>query len=441
MRWNRSLVVSSVLLGLLPAAAQAADPAQQVPNGSTLSLGIGAVPLTFQFPDIDLGASVAGGGFPESIDGDASGIGLAVSVGGEVGELGGIPIFVEVAGAIADADAVSTVSTQLSGAGSFALGAGDSAGDSLVLATAGDATGVTADATVTVTDPGGDDATITQTTFSPAGPNTTFLFAQSGTADGGVAFSNVTTDGATGTGAAIGFTADADGFLLAATGDLSEIAVRAAARQDVDYAELEARLIGAVPIGTSGWLATPSIAPAYRYLRRDLDVRTDIFLPSESVADERAAVSIFGNDELEAHYAGGSLGIGAIGPVPGGLLLSLNANAGLLGMFADYRGTSSVTVFGTSTETVSFDSVSDDLDEFAYFARAGVGVSKQLGGFTLSFAGQAEYLSDVPTVRRDSGVALGAPGTLDATGGGGSVSLETDDAVILSGSLSVVFNF
>ena len=429
-------VVLSIVTG-----AHAADPARNEPTSSNITLGLGAVPLSFDLPGIELGAVTTGGGVPTSLDGDVDGLGFAVSLGAQLGELGGVPLFVEVAAAVADADGTSVLSRQLAGQGSFAFGSGTSTGDTLALTTSTSAAGATASATVNVIDPAGGTATITQATFSPPGANLTNNFAESPTAGGGRAFTNVVTDGSPLSATSIGFAGDANGFLFGATGDLSGIRIDAITAQEIDYAEFETRLIGVVPLGGSGWVATPSVAPAYRYLRRDVDTRVDVLLPINPVANERAAVSLATSDDLTAHYAGGSLGVGAVGPIPGDLVLSVGANAGLLGMFADYEGTSSTTVFGIDTTTIAFDTVADELDEIAYFARASVGVTKQLGGFALSFGGQAEYLSDVPTVRRDPGVAPGTPGTFTATGGGGSVRLDTDSAVILSGSLSVSLTF
>lgn len=426
----------------LPAMARAADPVPPAPTGLDVTLGLGVVPLSLELPDIQLSGITTNGSVPLSLDGDAEGVAYAVSLSTELGELGGVPLFAEVAAAFADADeSRSSFSSQLAGTGTFAFRLGSSAGDTITLGTAATAAGGTATTNVIVTDPAGATANVAQATFSPAGPNLTNLFAESPTANGGIAFGNAVTTGAPVSGTAIGFAADANGALIVATGDLGAIRVDNLVEQDVDYTELEARLIGAVPLGGSGWVATPSIAPAYRYLRRDVDVLTQILLPTNPATNARAGAFLQTNDDLTAHYAGGSVGIGAVGPIPGDLILSVGANAGLLGMFADYEGTSSATVLGITTTTIAFDPVSDELDELAYFARGSVGVTKQLGGFSLSLGGQAEYLSDVPTLLRNPNVALGTPGAFSATGGEASVRLGSDDAVILSGSLSVSLAF
>ena len=436
---RRMLALATTLSAIT--AAHAADPTSSGPTGVGVTLGLGLVPLSFDLPGIDLGVAAAGGGVPASLDGNVDGVGYAISLGAEVGELGGVPLFVEVTAAFADADGTNSLSRQLAGRGSFALGSGTSAGHTLALTTSSSATGATASATVNAIDPMGGTATVTQTTFSPPGANLTNNFAEGPTAGGGRAFTNVVTDGSPLAATAIGFAGDANGFLLGATGDLSGIRIDTTTTQEADYAEFETRLVGVVPLGGSGWVATPLVAPAYRYLHRKVDTHVDVLLPVNPVSNRRAALSLTTSDDLTAHYAGGSLGIGAVGPVPGDVILSLGANAGLLGMFADHEGSSSATVFGIDTTTIAFDPVTDELDQIAYFARASVGVTKQLGGFSLSVGGQAEYLSDVPTVRRDVGVALGAPGALTATGGSGSVRLDTDSAVILSGSLSVSLTF
>lgn len=441
---NHSFFVASLAAGLC-VPAYAADP---VPSAApavadrSVTLGLGAVPLSFDLPGLELGAVATSGEFPTTVGGDADGLGVAVSIGGQIGTLGGVPLFAEFAAAFADANGTRRDVQQLGGDGAFALRFGATTGDAVDLTTATTPAGTAATGTVTVTDPAGGTATVTQTTFSPAGLNLTNNFAESSTTGGGgLAFTNVATNGATLSSTAIGFAGDGDGFVLAATGDLSGIAIGTTVLEDVDYTELEARLVAAVPVGSSGWVATPSIAPTYRYLDRDIDVRTDVFLPINPTTDSRAAVSVATTDDLTAHYAGGSLGLGAVGPVPGGLILSVGANAGLLGMFADYSGTASATVFGIDTTTIAFDPVSDELDELAYFARASFGVTKQLGALSLSFGAQAEYLSDVPTVRRDPGVALDGSSALSVSGGNGSVRLDTDDAVILSGSVSVALTF
>ena len=393
------------------------------------TLGIGVVPLSITFPDIQLEPI---GGVATTLDGETDGLGVALSASREIGALGGVPLFGEVTAAIVDADSTVSSFRPLSGTGPFAFALGSSAGDTITLGTS-TAGGATATATATVTDPAGGTASTSQTTTSPPGDNLTRNFAQSRTSGAGVAATNVASNGAPVSATAVGFVADTGGFTLNATGDLSALAVAATAVQEIDYAEVEARLVGAVPLGTSGWVATPSVAPAYRYLNRLVDARASVLLPVDPVANARAAVSLLTSDDLTAHYAGGSVGIGAVGQVPGGLIMSLGVDAGLLGLFADYDGASAIELAGIGTTTFGLGAVAEELDELAHFVRGSVGVTRQFGGFGMSFGGQVEYLSDVPTVLRGPG------GT--SAGGIGTARLGTDDALIVSGSFSVSLSF
>ena len=446
-RW----ATTAICCALVPNVGQAADlvtpnevdTAPPVQTGPAFTLGVSVVPLTFDLPDIALNATSVDGSIPSSLDGEVDGVGYAVSLGGEIGSLGGVPVFLAVGGAFATADARVGSLASLSGNGTITFGSDPARAGDITVSTAVTPAGATATSTVSVTDAAGGTANINQVTFSPSGANATNNVAASGTGGGAFAFTNVVTDGAGPSAAATGLASDGDGFLLVATGDLSGIGVSSTATQDVDYRELEARFFTALPIGSSGWIATPSVSPTYRYLRRDIETSAGLLLPANPIFGTRASVTADTSDELTAHYAGGSLGIGATGPVPGGLLLSLNADAGLLGMFADYEGTSStnVTGIGVGTTRIASAAASDDLDELAYFARASVGVTRQLGGFSISVGGQAEYLSDVPMLVRNPRVGFDPAGMAAATAGDDSVRIATDDAVILSGSLSVTMAF
>ena len=434
----RSIALGTGLAMLAATApSSAADALPELGDRPRLTIGIGVVPLSLHLPDIafdaiDLGQPIA------PADGTAEGIGFAIGVSAEVGSLGGVPLFVEASAAFARADnGTRTVAPLLTGS-AFALNAGDATGETLDLDAMVDPSGASASAVVTVTDPTGSTATVDVDTASPPGPNQTNLLAVSRTAGGGVALASATTDAAGSSATAIGFAGDAEGFVFRARGDLSDVRILSASEQSVDYTELELRFAGAVPLRGSGWVAVPSLAPAYRHLGRDVATRLAIELPADPLSGVRGAVSFDTVDRLSAHYVGGSVGLGAVGPVPGGLVLSVGASAGLLGMFADLDATTALSVRGPArASTVLSADATADRSELAHFVRANVGVTRPLGGASLSFGGQVEYLSDVPVARR----APGASGFGAGFGRNGAVRIETDDALIASGSLSLTFAF
>lgn len=340
------------------------------------------------------------------------------------------PLYLQYSGAYSHAGDRASTTEKMSGSGFFALTAGSAPAGSIDLATSADAIGAASSGTVISTGPTG--GTITGSGYSPAGSGAAIsLFAVSGTGSNR-AFLALTTDGDAPSAAAYAAIVDATGYTFLATGDTSGTLVTDHLDDNFRSFSHDLRLATTLDAG-GGWTISPGLGPMYRSTRRSVSRTTTINIDEGPASATSIPLLNFGQrGEVNTRYVGLTAGVGLARRVPGGWLLSIDAELGV----AQFRGRLDALSWAAVADTGST-YLADQRAAVSGVTRLGtlsLGVSRPLGGGVMRLGVYANYISDVPTFAYQTGGALlvtnpGGAGSASFAGAGQSQtvpSLRTD---------------
>ena len=398
----------------------------------------------FDVPEISNGLLVDAerGRLDLSSDLDDWGYSLGLTAGMHVGQVGGRAVRLEAHGFYAGMDASSSVTGQTD-FGAFAVTGLTAGGGEATARAEVDGRAAAAQSTAVVVDSTGDRG---------------FLFSKNVAAGGGFTgtgavtpiergAASVFTQARSDAPAATAFsTAFSDlGFAFAAAGDLNGLTVRNNYESDLRYWGAEFRFVTDA-LTTETWAVSPFAGPIYRLFERDFQTTTEIAVVEPDPLFRGAAPDavLRLNEEVEAGYFGGIIGVGVIGRITQGVGIEMSVSGALMQLWADYDGRETGIIDLPFQEPQSFAGphISDSASEQAFLGRAKGSIWFDMGFAVLSLGGQVEHLSDVPTIRRDPPAAASASiageqrqaqaqaGNLD--GVGATTSLDFDDMTAYS---------
>lgn len=318
----------------------------------------------------------------------AFGIGLVW----QPGKLGDRPLFLEWNGAVITGSGAVRSTQTYSGNGRLLITGGSAPTSGTINLT----TGVgTASGTANITDSTGDTATISSSASSPPGPNYVSQFASSNTASGGT-YVALTTDGSGANGAAYGFVADRNGYALIGVGAVDGTSVTSSTNQTILMTTQRFMFSTPIPLGDNGWRVTPRLGPDYRLMLRSVRQQTLVDIDEGAgIGTPQPQIGITHQDNLTAQYFGAVAGVTLSGPIGERLRISVGAEGGLSGYWADYQGRMSAVLPGAGA--VILPETLRSIGGLTFTSRLSAGLSYNTpAGFTVSLGGHVDRLEDVP---------------------------------------------
>jgi hypothetical protein len=329
-----------------------------------------------------------------------------------MGHLGAAPLRLEAHGFNSGMESDSTTIGRSHGRGAFAI-TGLTAGAAAVDATAEvEAGSGAAEIDTVVNDSIGQTGNILASAASVGAGNVQDIAATT-LIDRGVTSVFLAISGGGPSAAAHGLAFSDLGFSYAAAGDIEGLTVRTDYHGDVRYWGAELRLAADAPLA-GGWVLSPFAGPIYRSFRHDLATVTHISVSEGPLFRDAAPDAVLALDEeLEGDHFGAVLGAGVRGQLTSRIGLDLSVAGALTRLWADYEGRrrASADFFpagGVASRTFTGPGIDDSESKAVFLGRAKGAVVFDLGFGALSLGGQAEYLSDVPTVEWDDPAAATA---------------------------------
>jgi len=410
----------AVLPVLSASAAIAQDQPQQDYTPTIMSESGGAMMMTL--PDVPSGVTGSGGPITGSGVQTIPGVMMGFDIGRKLGTFAGLDLIGNLSLFIGIGGNTATSTTTLSGPGTIVLSGNTQSTATISLDTTTGPGGATANASVSLTTPGGG-ATITQNTTSPVGGGVVSPAVTLTGDNTGVIFSGVATDGTTPSAAAFAAAADPRGYVFVGVGDLTGTTIRTNTYRSFVYYGADASF-GLSPPSVDPTSFTPYITAGYRALRQEISTVTTFDLPEVAGATTTfPTLGLRRFEQLDANYYGGGVGLSVSHTLEHNITLNGAIEGGIRAFDATYRGRD-LAIFpiptgGNTTDQQTFDVGRASAEEHgvAWFAKGEAGFNFPIAAnLLLGFTGTVEYISKVPTLTRSGP-------TVQSTQGAGSGSL------------------
>jgi len=373
-------VLNLVVLVLWGQCAFAQDNSAQVSSPfRALSAGVGA-------------GYVSQTGQP-GVWGETFGVGGAIRVGGDDER----PVFLEFGLSTLRGQSRSQTAQSLITETPYVFATRVSPIGDLSLNTFTDGTGAYATSIVNLTDGSGDDGSISSTTFSPPGGQTS-VFAFTPTDAGGL-FTSVVTDGSGAIAGALGAIFDESGAVVIANGNSPGTEVISARRDRVEFTDGSVRLSTVVPLA-NGLTLVPRGGLVLQSFGRLTDLTQTISVADGFAADPATpALSISQRTDLRTNLTGLSVGLGLSWPLSDGWRVSLGADIGAAQGRSRYSSSEAVALGLQQVQNIAGPHGHDT--NIARMGRISVGVSRQLApGAVLSMTLYSQATTGIPYLAR-----------------------------------------
>lgn len=347
------------------------------------------------------------------------GLSTAVRLGGDKDR----PVYLEFGWSTLNGDSQSETTRMLADQSPFAAATQVSPTGDLFINTFTDDTGAYATSVVTLIESANDSASISSTTFSPQGGQTS-VFAYTPTDTGGL-FTSVVTDGTGGISSAIGAIFDGTGAVVLADGNAGATQVVTTRHDRIDFDDGSLRISTVVPL-ENGW----SLVPRGGLVLQSFD-RSTSFWRTVSVDDGFAAqtptpeLSIIQNADLRTDLAGLSLGMGISRQISDIWRVSLGADLGAAQGRSDYSAYERVALDAQDVQFIAGPQGHDDT--FARSGRISISVSRQLAqGGVLGLSLYSQAMDGIPYLDRLDTAPVAPVVSDDGNDAGLTVSGETN---------------
>ena len=395
-------------LVFVPIYAHAADANPQSGTGG-LAVAFTAGALDFALPARQTGVFSSGSGsFNPGNDAGIIGGQFGISANRDLGNIEGRNWALGVNAFLDVGHGSSAVTDTFSGPATVVIpGYTTPANTSISLTTNGASINTPATAAINHTAPGTEVITAAVATNAAGGIDSWAVTTQAPDSFGLAAVTS--RHGAVNAAGAYGAVAATDGGIFIGSGDLGGLSITTQITTDVIYSGLDAT-ISASGKPDNGKVLQLYGGPSYRYLNEHTKSDTSVDIPEVAPGDPANYFPLFSMDRdenLTSHYLGGVVGMNAVQPLPNGMLLALNGEAGLYYTLSSLAGSESYSVGGglntpvPATTIQNANGINQSATGLAYAARVGSSISMPVGqAMQLTLGGNVEYLSRVASPGR-----------------------------------------